>query len=37
MSMTTRLEDSLDKNYTQFDFKELSRLLGEKDNETKEE
>ena len=37
MSMTTRQEDSLDKNYTQFDFKELSRLLGEKDNETKEE
>ena len=37
MSMTRRQHDSLDKNYTQFDFKELSKLLGEKDNETKKE
>ena len=37
MSMTRRQHDSLDKNYTQFDFKELSKLLGEKDNEKKKE
>ena len=29
--------DTIPENYTQFDFKELSRLLKEKDNETKKE
>ena len=37
MSMTRRQHQNIDKNYTQFDFKELSRLLKEKDNETKKE
>ena len=37
MSMTRRQHQNIDKNYTQFDFKELSKLLGEKDNETKKE
>ena len=37
MSMTRRQHQNIDKNYTQFDFKELSRVLKEKDNETKKE
>ena len=37
MSMTRRQHQNIDKNYTQFDFKELSRLLKEKDNEPKKE